>query len=172
MQTLIGVLWDIVLLRRGPGELPSSWALVGALGALSFAIDLLASRLIIGPDNALLRSLVDLAITVLGFWALLVLRRRVHRAPQTLAALFGTDLLLSIPWIALALLRKGLAHGDDRALILDLLSLPLLAWGILVLAHITRSALDVPLANGIAISLSFAVLSLVVAHLLFAPASV
>ncbi len=154
----IGVFWDIVLLRRGPRDLPAAWPLLAAAAMASFAIEfgMIASR--VGAGSALGRAALDLALTTAVFSTLLGLRGQGHRLLQTLTALFGVDALLSLPLAVLALYSSG----DAQQLLPALLFLAVLAWNLLVIGHIVRVALEVPLLNGVAVAISFTILSLLI----------
>lgn len=161
MQGSIGVFWDIVLLRRGPRDLPAAWGLLATAAGASFAIEfgMIAHRN--GAGTALAHASFDLALTALVFSALLAFRGQGHRLVQTLTALFGIDALLSLP---LALLSLS-ASGDGHHLLAGLVFLALLAWNLLVIGHIVRGALDVPLLNGVAVAMSFTILGLLIDRL-------
>ena len=158
MQGSIGVFWDIVLLRRGPRDLPAAWGLLATAAAASFAIEFAMIARHYGTGIALAHSSFDLALTAAVFSALLAFRGQGHRLLQTLTALFGVDALLSLP---LALLSLS-AGGEGHHVLAGLLFLALLAWNLLVIGHIVRVALDVPLLNGVAVAMSFTILSLLI----------
>jgi hypothetical protein len=159
MQALVRVFWDIALLRRGPRDVPASGALL-VLTALAYAaIGALQSLLLDGPEHVLLRTVADLGLTGGVFAACLALGGRRHRLLQTLTAVLGTSALLALPLLALQV--AGWQHGPDGpvALLLELLQLPLLAWYVLVLGHIVRSALEAPLITGLAVAMSYVLAS-------------
>lgn len=158
MQGSIGVFWDIVLLRRGPRDLPAAWGLLATAAGASFAIEFATIAHRYGAGTALAHASFDLALTAAVFSALLTLRGQGHRLVQTLTALFGIDALLSLP---LALLSLS-ASGDGHQLLAGLIFLALLAWNLLVIGHIVRGALDVPLLNGVAVAMSFTILGLLI----------
>jgi len=161
MQGSIGVFCDIVLLRRGPRDLPAAWGLLATAAGASFAVEFAMIAHRYGALAALAHATFDLALTVALFSALLALRGQGHRLLQTLTALFGIDALLSLP-LALLSLTAG---GDGQHLLAGLLFLALLAWNLLVIGHIVRVALDVPLLNGVAVAMSFTILSILIDRL-------
>lgn len=168
MQALISLLWDIVLIRRGPRDLPSSWALLALLGALYLATSVLGAELAYGAGHAFVRGGLDLVLTVAVFWAALAFRDREHRLMQTLSALFGVGILLAVPDFALLLLIQG--ASKPAALLLQLLALALLLWNVVVVGHIVRAALDVKLFTGITVAMSYIVGSTLLFSYLPAPA--
>jgi len=163
MLTLARALFDIVLLRRGPRELPASRSLLGALALGYFALSLAVAHLSTGPDFAITRALLDIGSLVGAFSALLVLRGLGHRVPQTLCALLGTGIVLMLAdLVLLAALPGGEPRGAAAMLIELSLNLVFL-WSVVVTAHIVRAALDVPLLAGLAVASSYAVVMVLVA---------
>ena len=155
MQALLKVFWDIALWRRGPRDLPPSRGLLAATAVLYTASSALQSLLIDGPDLALARGVADLGFTAVAFWLCLAIGRRGHRLPQTLTAVFGTGTLLSLPMIAVFLAADAVGPEGPVAGAIKLLLLPLLVWGVAVLAHVARRALDAPLVAGVAVSTTY-----------------
>lgn len=158
MQGPIGVYLNLLLLRRGPRDLPASTPLLVAAAGASFGIEFagLAHRTTAGLAFA--RAALDLALMAGAFSALLVLRGQSHRLRQTLSALLGVDALLSLPSAVAVLSASGKEHDE----LLAYLFLPILAWSVLVNAHIVRSALEVPMLNGVAIAMTFVVVVLLI----------
>ena len=155
MQALVKVFWDIALWRRGPRDLPPSRGLLAVAAFLYTATSAIQSLLIDGPSLALARGLVDLGFTAAAFALCLAIGRRGHRLPQTLTAVFGTGTLLAVPMIAIFLLAGALGPDGPVAAAIKLLLLPMLVWGIAVIAHIVRQALEAPLLTGVAVSTTY-----------------
>ncbi len=170
MLALFGVFWDIVLLRRGPRDLPASHQLLLALGAAYVGAGILEASLFIGPSVALTHALVDAGCLVVVFTALLASRGRVHRVPQTLMALFGAGLVLTLPDAVVAFLFQA-AHGATSFAFLAYPAwILLLLWNIAVIGHIVRQALDVSAIAGIAVGTTYTVVMMVIAEYLPGPA--
>lgn len=159
MQALLRVFWDIALWRRGPRDLPSSGLLLALIAAAYLATSAAQSWLVDGPQLLWARALADLGLTLAVFWACLAIVRRSHRLRQTLTAVLGTSVVLALPMLALQLLARAVGPDGPVALLLELTSLPLLAWYLLVVGHIVRQALDAPLLTGLAVAMSYFVLS-------------
>jgi hypothetical protein len=155
MQALLKVFWDIALWRRGPRDLPPSTGLL-LVAACGYALtSTVVSLLVDGPVLAIARGLADLVFTVAAFWLCLVAGRRIHRLPQTLTAVLGTGTLVALPMMAVLLLGNALGPEGPVAGAVKLLLLPLQIWGLCVLAHIVRVALEAPLVVGIAVSTTY-----------------
>jgi hypothetical protein len=162
MQALVKVFWDIALWRRGPRDVPASPLLLALTVAAYSATSVAQSLLVDGPELLVLRTLVDLALTMAMFGACLLLTRRTHRLLQTLTAVLGTSALLALPMILLQLAGRQAGPDGPVALLLELLSLPLLAWYVLVLGHVVRQALDAPLVTGLAVAMSYVLVNYLV----------
>ncbi|MBS0375519.1 MAG: hypothetical protein JSR73_13160 [Proteobacteria bacterium] len=158
MQSLVGVLWDIALWRRGPGALPASGPLLARAACAYAASSALEAWLVNGPPLAVLSGFVDLAFTTVVFWLCLAVGRRPHRLQQTLLAVFGTGTLLMLASAAVIACADALGRDGDAGKLVANLSLPLVLWGVAVLAHIVREALDQPLVTGVAVATSYVVL--------------
>jgi hypothetical protein len=159
MPQLIRVFWDISLWRRGPRDVPASRALLAAVALAYLGVSALQSRLMYGPALMLPRALADLALTIAVFWVTLRIARRPHRFPQTVIAVLGTGTLLSLPMLALQVVAAQAGPQGPVAAFLSLASVPLLVWYLFVVGHIVRLALEAPLLTGMAVAMSYFVLS-------------
>ena len=155
MQALLKVFWDIALWRRGPRDLPPSRGLLVAAAVLYAATSAVLAMLIDGPALAPARGVADLGFTAAAFSLCLAIAGRGHRLLQTLTAVHGTGTLVALPMIAVVLLADAVGPAGPVAVALKLLLLPLLVWGIAVLAHIVRQALEAPLVTGVAVSTTY-----------------
>jgi hypothetical protein len=155
MQALLKVFWDIALWRRGPRDVPPSRGLLAVAALVYGATNVALAMLIDGPDLALARGAVDLAFTAGSFWLCLAVTHRGHRLLQTLTAVLATGTLVALPMVGVVLLADLLGPAGPVAVALKLLLLPLEIWGLCVLAHIVRAALEAPLVVGIAVSTTY-----------------
>jgi hypothetical protein len=155
MQALLTVFWDIALWRRGPRDLPPSRGLLAVTAVLYLVTSAIQSLLVDGPALAAVRGVADLAFTAAVFWLCLAIGRRGHRLLQTLIAVFGTGTLLSLPMIAVFVAAAAAGADGPAGRAIELLLLPLLVWGLAVLAHIVRRALEAPLVTGVAVASSY-----------------
>ena len=161
MQSILKVFWDIALWRQGPRDLPSSPALLSMVAVLYVLTSVVQSWLIYGADLAVLRGLVDLGITVAVFWLCLAVSQRRNRLLQTLTAALGTGVLLAVPMIVMLVVGRNERPEGLLTAAFSLLSLPLLIWYLFVVGHIVRLALEAPLFTGMAVAMTYFVLSYV-----------
>jgi len=143
---------DLALLRRGPEELPVSWAwLVATIVAqalLGIVITALLPPLPPTPgleDHSLALMALDVAVTLLWGWAILQAVGAPERFRQMMTAVFGIQLvlepILSIAAWAMVYLEKNSAWAVGAQLLVTGLSM----WGVVALARVLRSATGWPL---------------------------
>lgn len=153
------VFWDIALWRRGPRDVPASGSLLAFVAVVYTATAVFQAWLAHGEQDAVSRGLLDLALTLVVFFVALAIPRRTHRYLQTIVAVLGCGTLLSIPMVGLLLLGKLVPEQGPFTFLVSLASLPLLVWYLFVIGHIVRHALDAPLITGMAVALTYFVVS-------------
>ncbi|MGB5835054.1 MAG: hypothetical protein WBG92_24135 [Thiohalocapsa sp.] len=154
---------ELCLLKRTPQDLPASNALltlvvvVGLLGGMLLSVTAGAAFLV-GIGQTLLDFLIMLGALHLA----LKLTGKLPRFVQTATALVGADALVGF----VALLPVGLAgpniEDSPQLLLAGLMFMALVAWSVLVTAHILRHAFDIKLIQGAMIAVAFDILSFVV----------
>lgn len=170
MHRLPNLLAQIALLRKDPGILPESF-LLSALLALGYAGANAVLAFVDHAERILVRTAVDLGLTLAFFWMLLALTRRSHRLPQMLSAVFGTYVLLA-PAMTLLILLRGPAKTNYGVLLLtNAGSTVITIWYLLIVGYVLKCALDTGLVTGFAIAVAWALASLVIAQNLFPVAS-
>lgn len=141
----------LCLRRRGPQDMPASSRLLLLTVAADMAVGFVALHRL-GPAPAVLFTVVAGAALAAGFaWLALQLRGHPHRFQQTAIALFGSDLLLS----ALALPFNLALTDEAPAAGLQLGLLIIVAWALMVLAHIFRHALELPRPGAWLVALAY-----------------
>jgi hypothetical protein len=164
------MLWKLVeicLLRAGPQELPAATQFLALVLAGYFLVDVLISQLNFDFGAAVAVSVLD--VLLLAAFVQLVLRivAKPERFNQTLAALAGTGVLLGL--LAYPLIRAlTLAQAAGEAAAgLALAWLAVLVWSLLILGHILRHALAVPLMTGVGIGVLYSLLSVMIVRGVF-----
>lgn len=161
MHRLFGVFIDICLLRAGPQDLPASGFLAGVTVLLHWLLGVLLSLYGLPPALALVSALLGTLLLVAVVHGLLALRGLGSRFHQTLTAMAGCELLLGLFAFPLMVWY----YNTDDPFIPSILSLGLLAWGLVVSTHILRHALNVPAVMGFVAALGYTALSYSVAGL-------
>lgn len=167
MTSLLRVLIDILLLRRGPQALPAAPALAG-LCAAAYALSGFVSLLGSGPSLqvVLAQTVLDLMLLTAFTHLLLLAFGKSARFLQTWTALTGTGTLFALMVIPLTWLfaQNG---GTDVAPIGSYLYLGLVLWSIAVMAQVLMHALSTSRLIAIGWSLGYFTLSVVAMTFLF-----
>jgi hypothetical protein len=174
MLTLLRLLWDLCLFRRGPQDLPYSPALARALLLVQAGAGLLYLRVVGAGEHGLSQLALSLTMAVVMPWALLRARDRQARYAQTLSALVGTWIFATLAYLPIAavaadlpLPEPGVPPTRAQAAV-AWATLVLAAWKLAINGQIWRHALDFPLFGGIAAALGVFVLELGLLRLVLA----
>ena len=167
MTQLLRSLVQIALLRQDPGVLPASIVLA-ALLAFAYALtSAVQSWILYGSDRIVLRTAVDLGLSLALVWIVLTVTRRGHRFPQTASAVLGISVLVA-PFVVVLLLMQGPATTHYAVWLLARAGAVVVTiWFIVVIGHILRGALETGLVTGVAIALTWVIASRAVADRLF-----
>lgn len=146
MALLLKELWLLCLFRSSPARLPSLPVVMIAL----LVVDWLASVVVISwlsPELAATRVLLNIAVAQLVLAALVLAMLKVagksERWTQTMSALYGTDLLLTVLFgFALPAARS---IGESPGNMLEIL---LFLWTVTLYGYIVHLAMEIPLLAG------------------------
>jgi hypothetical protein len=143
---------DIVLLRRGPEDLPASWVwLLATMAALPLVGVLIRSIL---PDVEPLPGVndhdagvlaIELIVPLLWGWGVLQLVRRPTRFLQMMTAIFGCQLVLQPLIMPAYWAIRYFAKESSWYFLGEALFIGLSVWSTVVVARILRSATDWPM---------------------------
>jgi hypothetical protein len=138
MFDMIKLIFDICLFRKNPQDLPYSVWLLRLLLAGYIGIRILMLRIYFDWLDTLLQVIVEIFLLVGFVWISLYLARKLGRFYQVIAALLGTDALIS--FFALPAIGS-MAVGRGGLLVFSIM-LGLIGWHWAVTGHIIRHALD------------------------------
>ncbi|MGQ0383194.1 MAG: hypothetical protein ACT4UP_00705 [Gammaproteobacteria bacterium] len=155
MIQLIRALVEIALLRKDPGALPASLALLALAAAAYAAASVLQSWMMHGNDRLFARAAFDLGLAMGLFWLLLTVTRRGHRYRQTMTAVLGTAALMTPFVVGLLLLQQPAQVNYALKWVAWAGSVAVIVWYTLVVGHILRSALEIGFVTSIAIALTW-----------------
>lgn len=145
------------MLRRGPDLLPHSWWLLGVTFIASFLLSLVSIAIILPGEP--LDAHVTLVLTLLPtvyYFAVLLIAGFPQRFTQTMTAMFGADIALTIIHLVVFLLVSLLGDRNSALLLIQLITL----WSIPVQGHIISRAIERHWLLGIGIAFSGFILSL------------
>ena len=158
MLRLIFAFVDIMLHRRGPDSLPSAPFLLWTLLALSVIADWLALWLAGGGPRTFAVSLLVTGFDLWFIWAVLRTFNRTARFRQTMTALLGAEVLLSIlqaPLIRPFAEAPTAAQQNQLVSFPDVLVLVILVWWIDINAFVLARALERPYLLCAALALGY-----------------
>jgi len=172
LRALFGVVLDIILLRRGPEQLPASTMLLAA----SVALYILGCAFIVfvAPMTlrmALAQAAVGSAVMLLWYRLALAIAGKPERFLQTLTAIFAVQVLFIPVMIPLfGALLPYLEKADPKVPIpaaLFIVTMIVCVWGMLVEVRIVRAAFDCPWVGGFLLVLGEFFAAIFVSALLF-----
>jgi hypothetical protein len=147
LRALLVPLFDIILLRGGPEQLPASTGLLAVVVALNVAVSALIYSLIPNaPNNWQTQLIVGTVVSLLWFRVAFSLANKPERFLQTSTAIFGITTLFIpalIPMIATLLpyIEKPDPTVNPPAA-LSLLAAVLGIWLLIIQVRIVRSAFE------------------------------
>lgn len=166
MFALLDPFVRLCLLTRNPQDLPVSALLM----KLTLAGYLLVSVLIETPTLGLGQSVVQsiIEVGILYGYTLLMLRlaRRPERLTQTVSALAGSGILLSLVALPFAYLPDAMITGAPPGPT-DYFYLGLMIWSLAVYGHIYRHALSGGMLAGFLASIGFVLFTSLITGLVF-----
>lgn len=169
-----GLIFNLLRLRAGPQDLPHSVPLLYRIAALALVVDLIAAQMLEVAGLSPLRFIAAFATSLLLPWLVLRWRKHEPRYVQTMLALLGTGIVLSLLFLPMALwaLSNGLVNTETlpspQQTLFAWLILAMVIWKIVVTASIWRHAMDWPMAGGTAIALGLFIAEFGIDRLLFA----
>lgn len=165
MKSLLEVLRDIFLLRRGPQDLPHSPGLLLGTCAVTLATQF-AMALVLGVDgNVLLAGIIGLTFNLGVLYLLLGLRHLRNRFVQAGSALLLCGLVFTLLSLPIALIAGGQPPPTPETItplqaVLGMISLPIVIWYVVVNAHVLRHSLDLPFLGGLLIAIAWLILQM------------
>ena len=160
---------NICLLRANPQDLPASRNVLAVSLFAYLSANLVTFNDTVSLPRALAASVADTLLLVGLACGALLIRGLLQRRWQVLAALAGCGAFISVvAWLTTSAALKFVAPEFSTAepslmreltpgqtQIVLVVSLLCIAWFILVLGHIFREALNVPMAGGVALAMLY-----------------
>ncbi|MBC7976194.1 MAG: hypothetical protein H7138_14575 [Myxococcales bacterium] len=146
MRALLGVIVDIILLRRGPEHVPASPALLAVVIAV-YAAAVAITASLFGPSEQrwAIELVVAITATLVFYQLALTFAKKRERFTQTMTAIFAVRAIftpLLIPMMgALLAAMKG---GQPAPSMLALLLLAGMIWNFVIDVRIVRTAFEWP----------------------------
>lgn len=168
-MSVVRILIDICLLRKGPQHLPASLA-VTATSLLAYLATGAHAQSLAAPETpALPVVILNVAALVLLVLLLLYLHGFLPRAHQTISALAGTGTLFTIA--GLPVLHGLLWEHSGPALQALVVAgwLALVVWSFIVTGHVLRHALSISFSMGLLYAMALLAASILIYGLTLGP---
>lgn len=159
LKLLFLAFFDICRFKRRPQDIPQS---VNLMSLCVFVYLIVATLLLVLTETvgrSFLSACLELVILLLFTIGLLMLSGKSNRSVQTITAMSGTGIVLSLIALPVYVLLNTYGTVDTEAnpyytvavMILSALAL----WNIAVMAHILREALEVGIFTGAMLAISY-----------------
>ena len=164
---LLKRLLEIMLLRRGPQDLPYSAALLVSLMFFYVASGTLVLSTTLGAGQAAVNMALDAVLLSAFSYICLSLLNYRARFVQMVSALAGIGIIYHLLAWPLFLQIQNMQADDPGATISALLMLFLISWQVLVFAHVFRHSMVMSMGRALLLSFGYLFLSMSVAELIF-----
>ncbi len=162
MNRVLMNLAQMLRLRGGPQNLPSSWLLMIVLLA-AYLVQNLVTGQQLEDQNAAAKSLLAICLQVVVLTGLLIWRKHPERFAQTMSALAAMGIFFNmITWALLSM-----SDPTSNQPILALIWFAVFIWSLFVDAHIYRNSLSVPFAIGMLVTVLILAASYVLIEMVF-----
>jgi hypothetical protein len=162
MLRLAKAFWDIALWRRTPAQLPASLFLLGLVAGAAALLEVVSAFLPpVTSDRIFTRVVLSVGLPLAFAWAVLAATRHRQRFLQTGIALLGVGVLAELFLYPIGSLIQMIGSDRLASVPLGILMLIGVIWYLLACANIWRAALDSGIGLGIAVSVGYLLLSIV-----------
>ncbi len=160
--SLLGIVVDICLLRKGPQDVPSSSVLTGLAMAISVLMGVWVEALVSTGEHLLTRPLLTTAASIGFVFVLLSARGYGARFRQTWTAFAGAGALLTLVFVPILWSLGREIRADQAPNPVGYLAFWFLTiWSFVIDAHIFRHALSVSFTVGFLFAtLAFALMTM------------
>ncbi|ROO37797.1 hypothetical protein SAHL_00665 [Salinisphaera orenii YIM 95161] len=163
---------ELMLLRRGPQDMPGDQTSLAASAAVYCILLVLQVGLITPPGYAVFQAVVATALIAIYVRTVLRMRGLGNRFAQTATSLYAAGATLTLimlaPTHAMTPYLEAIAQASDPQQVpmppgyVVLAYVAMGVWGLAIYSHIYRHALDSSIWLGVGAALAFEVLLLVV----------
>jgi hypothetical protein len=161
MLRLAKAFWDLALWRMSPAQLPASVFLLVLVALLVALLEVLGVLLPpYSTDRIPVRVVLSVGLPIAWAWAVLSLTRRQARFLQTAIALLGLSAIAQLVLYPLASMLNVLGLNQPISIVVGLASFVGLIWYVVACAYVWRAALDSGLGMGVAVSVGYLVVSM------------
>ena len=169
LRALFSVVVDIILLRRGPEQLPASSVLLAVTVAIYVAISAMVIASVSTQDaNWPLELVIGTATMLTWYQVALQLAKKRERYAQTMTAMFGVSTIFAP--LLVPMLSSVAAHVQAKqqpSQFITMLALFLLVWLVVIFVRIVRAAFEWPWPAALLLVIGQEIFSILVFVLVF-----
>lgn len=160
MLNIVKTLFNICLLKDGPEDLPCSIVLLGFFLLASLVVSILIGSIVQDMYVASVSSIASLFFTFI--FTKILLLKKPERFLQTFSAMLGSVVIINIFSIPSIYSLTYLELGEMTKLFFGMTIFALFIWIIIVYGYIFSKALSALMGYGLAISVAYALLNLMI----------
>ncbi len=158
-KVLFLAFFDICRLIKGPQDIPESKNLLTICVVVYGFLSILLASLSQPTDKAILAGILEVALIMIFSLALLQARGKSSRWTQTVTALVGTGIIISIiafpVYILIGVGELNELESSTRQSLGLLLLASLACWNIVIMGHILRHALEVNFMFAVILAITY-----------------
>ncbi len=158
MSQIFLLLWRLCTFRAGPDAMPANNTLLGLIISLNALLSV--SLYLLVNTATLLKAATLVSVSMAGtaglVWLIMNLMEMGNRFPQTLMALFGVDILITLLTGAVAMVTGTEEISAAGASLLTLL----MFWNLAIFAFIFHRALNIHIGFGFLLALFVVIFSI------------
>ncbi|MBI3563327.1 MAG: hypothetical protein HY080_16610 [Gammaproteobacteria bacterium] len=161
--SLFKLFLQIILLRKGPQDVPYSRALLGGLLLAVLGLQLFVllvqskEQPAVNISQQLAYIFMSALITYGGIYLILSLLHYAARAVQTITTIIGVELILALFGLTMLVM---LSLAGFPAVIITVIRIVVVVWNLVVVAHIFRHAFSISLQMAGLVACGFLLLEL------------
>ncbi len=153
-------------MRSSPEDLPCSHALLGMIVIFNIMVSMLIGSII---HDLKIAGLTSISVLFFSFaFVKLLLNKKPERFLQTFSAMLGADTIISIMSLPSVYSLAYLNPSDTAATFFNFTGFALFVWVIIVYGYIFSKALTSTMGYGMAISVGYAFLTIMIIELIVA----
>ena len=159
MSSIFSIFWNICLLKRGPQHVPTNSLFMLLLIAANLLVSTFLNLRLYDEGTApgvFAFMFANLATATGIVWVALYLKKMITRFPQTLSAMVGCDLLLTL-LVAIVSLFTGDLKGQLTQGVIVLVGI----WSVSVWGYILHHALAITVFQGIFFAITILLASII-----------
>lgn len=162
IKVLSSAFLQICLLQKAPQDIPASSALLITTLLLNLLLTILIAVIDPAENQVLVVAVTECLCLMLFVYTILALRSKVGRWIQTVTALAGTGVLISLIFMPLLIFIPEGGNFEDVPEVVKWIVRFLLLWNLVVVAHIFQHALSTLFILGVAVAIAYFAISITV----------